>query len=184
MSWTTPRTWIPGETPGATEMNQHIRDNLNAILPVGSLIYRVALATTVETVVENRFLECNGVAVSRTTYASLFSYLNSLSLPFGTGDGSTTFNLPDLRGRMAVGMTSAGGHADVDALGENEGEAIAKRTPKHWHETQIRDGVGGGNPLRGGNNIPTYMATTLAATTPKDAPAYLVAGVWFIKYTA
>src|SRR5262245_8341337 len=99
MAWQNPVTWTPGSTPGATDFNTHIRDMFNAVLPVGSLIYRVAAVTTIETVVENRFLECNGVAVSRTTYATLFNYLNALSpaLPFGTGNGTSTFTLPDFR---------------------------------------------------------------------------------------
>lgn len=46
------------------------------------------------------WLLCDGTAVSRTTYASLFSIT---STTYGTGDGSTTFNLPDLRGRGSVG---------------------------------------------------------------------------------
>ena len=47
------------------------------------------------------FLLCDGSAVSRTTYASLFSVL---STSYGTGDGSTTFNVPDLRSRVPVGI--------------------------------------------------------------------------------
>ena len=46
---------------------------------------------------------CQGQAVSRTTYAQLFSVIGTT---FGSGDGSTTFNLPDLRGRVAVGVDS------------------------------------------------------------------------------
>lgn len=186
MPWTEPRTWVPGEVPGATEFNTHVRDNLRAILPVGSLIHRVAVATAVETVVENRFLECNGVAVSRVTYATLFTYLNGLTpaLPFGAGDGTNTFNLPDLRGRVVVAVNSAGGHADSSTLGGNEGEAIAKRTPKHWHEFIGRTGAIGVGPYTQGNSTPTTFGTLLGGTAPKDAPAYLVAGIWYIKYTS
>ena len=46
------------------------------------------------------FLLCDGRAVSRTTYTSLFSVIGTT---YGSGDGSTTFNLPDMRGRVAVG---------------------------------------------------------------------------------
>ena len=48
----------------------------------------------------------DGSAVSRTTYAALFAVL---STTFGVGDGSTTFNLPDLRGRVGVGKDNMGG---------------------------------------------------------------------------
>jgi microcystin-dependent protein len=54
------------------------------------------------------FLLCFGQAVSRTTYAALF---NVIGTTFGAGDGSTTFNLPDLRGRVAVGKDNMGGTA-------------------------------------------------------------------------
>ena len=46
------------------------------------------------------WLLCQGQAVSRTTYAQLFSVIGTT---YGSGDGSTTFNLPDMRGRVAVG---------------------------------------------------------------------------------
>ena len=54
------------------------------------------------------WLMCAGQAVSRTDYAALF---NALSTTYGTGDGSTTFNLPDLRGRVPAGVDNMGGTA-------------------------------------------------------------------------
>jgi microcystin-dependent protein len=62
------------------------------------------------------WLECDGTAVSRTTYARLFS---AISTTWGAGDGSTTFNLPDMRGKTAIGagtgtVTASGVNADVD----------------------------------------------------------------------
>ncbi len=47
-----------------------------------------------------------GQAISRTTYATLFSLVGTT---FGSGDGSTTFNLPDLRGRVIAGLDNMGG---------------------------------------------------------------------------
>lgn len=52
------------------------------------------------------FLFCNGQAVSRTTYADLYALLGTT---FGVGDGSTTFNLPDLCGRTVFGKETMGG---------------------------------------------------------------------------
>lgn len=52
------------------------------------------------------WLLCYGQAVSRTTYAALFT---AISTTFGVGDGSTTFNLPDMRGRVAAGVDNMGG---------------------------------------------------------------------------
>lgn len=64
------------------------------------------------------FLLCDGTAVSRTTYAALFTVVGTT---YGVGDGSTTFNLPDLRSRSPVG---AGQHPGLSnrALGATGGE--------------------------------------------------------------
>jgi len=50
------------------------------------------------------WLECYGQAISRTTYASLFALIG---VTYGPGDGSTTFNLPDIRGRAVVGLSTS-----------------------------------------------------------------------------
>ena len=54
------------------------------------------------------WLLCFGQAVSRTTYAGLFA---TISTTYGSGDGSTTFTLPDLRGRVVAGEDDMGGTA-------------------------------------------------------------------------
>ena len=54
------------------------------------------------------WLLCYGQAVSRTTYPDLFA---AIATTYGAGDGSTTFNLPDLRGRVAAGKDDMGGIA-------------------------------------------------------------------------
>jgi microcystin-dependent protein len=54
------------------------------------------------------WLLCSGAAVSRSTYAALFAIVGTT---YGTGDGSTTFNLPDLRGRVIAGVDNMGGTA-------------------------------------------------------------------------
>jgi microcystin-dependent protein len=57
-------------------------------------------------------LECNGAAVSRSTYARLYGIISTM---YGVGDGSTTFNLPDLRGTFVRGWDHAAG-VDADRL--------------------------------------------------------------------
>lgn len=52
------------------------------------------------------FLACDGAAVSRTTYAALFA---AVGTAFGVGDGSTTFNVPDKRGRAVLGQGQGAG---------------------------------------------------------------------------
>ena len=51
------------------------------------------------------WLLCDGAAVSRTTFSALFALV---STSFGVGDGSTTFNVPDLRGRTPIGLDNLG----------------------------------------------------------------------------
>jgi len=79
------------------------------------------------------WLFCDGSAISRIQYPELFS---ALSTTYGSGDGSTTFNLPDLRGRMPFGK---GTHSDVASLGQNEGASLANRRPKHQHTVYFSD---------------------------------------------
>lgn len=54
----------------------------------------------------NQYFVCAGQALSRTTYADLFTQLGT---SFGVGDGSTTFNIPDLRGRVPFGKDDMSG---------------------------------------------------------------------------
>jgi microcystin-dependent protein len=54
------------------------------------------------------WLLCDGSAISRTTYSSLYT---AIGTTYGTGDGTTTFNIPDLRGRVIAGKDDMGGTA-------------------------------------------------------------------------
>lgn len=74
-----------------------------ALLPAGTLLPFAANSTAK---IPTGYLEANGQAVSRTTYADLFAALSTL---WGAGDGSTTFNVPDLRGRFVIGYGGASG---------------------------------------------------------------------------
>lgn len=61
---------------------------------------------TVATSAPTGWLFCDGSAVSRTTYANLYDLVGTT---FGSGNGSTTFNLPDLRGRSIIGVGTGSG---------------------------------------------------------------------------
>lgn len=187
MAWTTPRTWVTSEIVTASQLNTHVRDNLNAVFPLGSFICLMRGSTSVETIVDGRFLECNGVAVSRTTYAALSALLSSMSYPFGAGDGSTTFNLPDLRGRAPVG------HGGAYAMGGTEGNPTpATRSPFHGHP--IPDHQHGIPPtsdqFADAGNIYSAGSTGGVATnvdgggnvSDPGSGAFIVVGTWFIRY--
>ena len=71
------------------------------------------------------WLKANGAAVSRATYAALFA---AIGTTFGSGDGSTTFNLPDLRGEFVRGWDDARGVDSGRAFGGAQGDAIRNIT--------------------------------------------------------
>lgn len=93
------------------------------------------------------WLNCDGSAVSRTTYAALFA---AISTSYGVGDGSTTFNVPDMRGRFALGLDNLGGtpanrvtHANADSVGGAEGAET--KDISHTHSVSgTTDAMGGG----------------------------------------
>jgi len=76
------------------------------------------------------FLECNGAAVSRSTYSALFAIIGTT---YGAGDGASTFNVPDLQDNVALGksgtkaLASTGGANTVASTG-NIGGSTANAT--------------------------------------------------------
>jgi microcystin-dependent protein len=85
------------------------------------------------TTVPNGWLLCDGAAVSRSTHASLFQ---AIGATYGAGDGASTFNLPDLRGRLAVG-NGPGANLTPRQRGEKLGEEAhalnVNEIPSHNH---------------------------------------------------
>lgn len=97
------------------------------------------------------YLVCDGAAVSRTTYAALFAVI---STTFGAGDGSTTFNLPDLRGEWLKGA-----HSGL-LVGANE----AAQVGAHTHAaTTASDGAHGHTATVVADGTHTHGATMSAA---------------------
>lgn len=94
--------------------------------PVGSV---TALASSV---VPDGWLACDGADVSRTDYADLFGVIGET---FGTGDGSSTFLLPDLRGEFIRGLDNGRGVDASRALGSEQGDAIRNITGR-WKNSQ------------------------------------------------
>ena len=93
---------------------------------------------------------CNGAAVSRTTYAALFA---AIGTAFGAGDGSTTFNIPDLReattkGAGETGQT-VGNHVKTGGLAV--GEFLDDRLQGHQHKTYTYATASAGNAYIQGN---------------------------------
>ena len=122
------------------------------------------------------FLECDGSAVSRTTYAGLFAVVGTT---YGSGDGSTTFNLPDFSDRTCVSnsptksLASTGG-ANTVATAGNANASVGNKsitnplTASHNHpingvqynaQTGGSGSVIGTSPSRGGNGSHNHPAS-------------------------
>ncbi len=102
------------------------------------------------------YLLCYGQAVSRTTYAALFAVISTV---FGVGDGSTTFNLPDMRGRIPLGQDDMGGSSanrvtdtNADTIGGTLGSETHTLTttemPAHTHGLTMRNSNGAGTLIQ------------------------------------
>lgn len=121
-----------------------------------------------------------GQAVSRATYADLFS---AIGTTFGSGNGTTTFNLPDVRGRVVAGkdnmggtsanrLTNQSGGLNGDVLGDTGGTETHTLTtaqmPAHNHTFSGRTGDSGahrhGAPAGGPDSLGTNFARTSASS--------------------
>ncbi len=107
------------------------------------------------------WLKANGAAVSRVTYAALFV---AIGTSFGVGDGSTTFNIPDLRGEFMRGWDDGRGVDSTRAFGSWQSDEL--RSHRHRHSagphTDWAFGVYGGYGNFGGGtpDDPGYIAYT------------------------
>lgn len=142
------------------------------------------LKDTFNSIAPNGWLIADGSAVSRTTFATLFEHLGTT---FGVGDGSTTFNIPDLRGRDVVALDNQGTAGDAGRLsvantvGLTGGEELHALTtaelavhshgvtdPTHLHGVEYRNTVHLTNLATGGGIGSLSDATTgvtVAAST-------------------
>lgn len=92
------------------------------------------------------WLLCDGSAVSRTTYAALFAQISTI---WGVGDGSTTFNVPDCRGRTSIGVGTGSGltaRTLATTMGEENHALTSAENGPHTHGTNVYlpNGAAGG----------------------------------------
>ncbi len=127
----------------ASSMTVGGKDVGGNLLPSGALLPFAGLN------VPKGFLLCDGSALSRITYADLFS---AIGTSWGAGDGSTTFNVPDLRGRVPVGTGQGPGLTDrvlAQKLGEEAHLLTIAEMPPHNHTQASHNHAvvpaGGGN---------------------------------------
>jgi len=122
------------------------------------------------------WLLCDGSAVSRTTYADLFT---AISTTYGAGDGTTTFNLPDMKGRIPAGkeatatrLTSGAGGVDGGTLGAVGGvdshTLTSAQIPSHTHNLNGANSYylmrtsGGSVGLTAGTGLADVVSATAA----------------------
>jgi phage-related tail fiber protein len=134
------------------EVRAAINETFNLVSSPGFIIF-LAAAT-----IPNGWLECDGAAVSRATYADLFA---AIGVTFGTGDGSTTFNIPDLRGQF-IRVYDHGAGIDPDRVfGSEQTDALQG----HYHAVHYDTNEGSGNAF------PLWSAS--AVTGRGSADGYL-----------
>ena len=114
-----------GNTSQWMELLSSAVPTVNEIMPYGTIVQ------TARSTAPTGWLLCQGQTVSRTTYSGLFS---AIGTTYGSGDGSTTFAIPNLQNRIPVGL---GSEAEFDTLGETGGAKTHILTttemPSHTH---------------------------------------------------
>jgi microcystin-dependent protein len=134
------------------------------------------------------FLDCDGTAINRTTYSALFAVIGTT---YGIGDGSTTFNIPDLTDRTIVGksptkaLASTGGANSVVATGNISGNAAnttlsIPTIASHSHG--MTTGPGSGAMTAGPEGVSAGPHPTLStgSTGGGGAHAHDYSGVTFV----
>jgi microcystin-dependent protein len=140
------------------------------------------------------YLICDGSAVSRTTYSTLYAVI---STTFGVGDGSTTFNLPNYTNRMPYGTTIGATGGSADAVVVSHTHTATVTDPGHFHNTNYNFATYAGGGSSGANNtfgsvnnpqtdtkttgISVANSTTGVSGTNANLPPYL--GINFIIKT-
>lgn len=129
---------------------QSVAVDFNPTVPAGAVM-TFAMQTP-----PNGWLECNGTAVSRTTYAALFA---AIGTTYGAGNGSTTFNLPDLRGEFVRGWDHGRGVDQYRNLGTWQ-KGTLQLTDPNWGSHNVYSPIGRYN-YAGGSNGPVDRQFTI-----------------------
>lgn len=130
-----------GEYPVHTALNTRFMEVAASINAVLNGLAGAVLPYSANSI-PSGWLVCDGSEVSRTTYAALFGIIGTV---WGAGDGSTTFNLPDLRGRTPIGAgTGAGLTARTlgQSLGAETHQLTTGEIPAHVHTYGPNSGGG------------------------------------------
>jgi len=137
------------------------------LMPTGTIVPSATLN------MGSAFLQCTGVAISRTTYAPLFAQIGTR---YGPGDGVATFNLPNIQGRSPIGAGSGSGLTFRDINNPNVGEENHELTEAENgpHRHLIADPVVGSTALTSAdqtldNDVTGFPGYTLEGKTGEEA---------------
>lgn len=170
--------WDRITSTGAPQPDSTGSTTVVELVPVGTRVGYSGPAASVPT----GWLLCFGQAVSRTTYNRLFAVIGTT---YGVGDGSTTFNLPDHRGRTAVGKDDMGGSAasrvtlavagfDATVLGAAGGD---QRFFQHTHSLTDSGHIHTGSTASAGDHTHTASVNIPVVTSFSEPPGPAVSGL-------
>ena len=111
------------------------------------------------------WLAADGTAVSRSTYATLFA---AIATTYGVGDGSTTFNLPDLRGYFVRGSGTNSDTTASGAFGAKQADELKSHTHTYTFKSTTGGSSAGGDPNSITNTTVNTGATGGTETRPKN----------------
>lgn len=120
----------------ATEMSNAILWALHYTVPIGGVIIWSGEGGALDL---TRWAICNGQELSRTTYAALFAICGVV---YGAGDGSTTFNVPDLRLRVPENQDNSQGIMRGNKRGADSVTLTVDNLPPHRHNLMANTSVG------------------------------------------
>ncbi len=126
----------------------------------------------------NGWLECDGAAISRSVYSELFGVIGT---EFGAGNGSTTFNLPDLRGEFIRGWDHGRGVDSGREMGEGQGDAFKSHSHDYLGAGDYKGGVRNLFTKIGSQNAYARRDDLLYATGGTETRPRNVALMYIIK---
>ncbi len=165
---------VPAPAAGDTAAARFLSaaGTFTAAVPVGSItMYAANTAPT-------GWLECSGAAVSRTAYASLFAAIGTV---FGVGDGSTTFNVPDMRGEFARGWDNSRGIDPARAFGSAQADELEAHTHSVTPPASTDD-TGSGLTTTGTGGAETITPYNTASTGGSETRPRNIALMFIIKF--
>lgn len=145
--------------------------------PVGAIMYYAAATAP------SGWLNCDGTAVSRSFYSNLFAVV---SARFGAGDGSTTFNLPELRGEFIRCFDASRGIDSSRTFGSSQADELRSHTHKIINTASAQvtslggnSGVGSGGFGAGNSAVTNISITSAGGTETRPRNVALLACIKF-----